>query len=379
VRNRLLLTAALASAALAALLWLAPRQAACALTGCKDTYGEALPPSMDFRCNLQEADICPFVQTKHWTVYFLDGYERNIDVVGDGQKVASPNAFCAPVFRDPTFVNETSRTGRWTQLVHNGAYEPSSTGCSNSAQPRVYTVGHTCLTVGSTNNCTTPGFDGSCPSGTSPDGLGFCCPDGGGEVADCALGVGPFRALCPSPVVVDTAGDGFRLTGASGGVLFDIDGDGSRERLSWTQAGADDAWLALDRDGDDLITSGRELFGNFTEQPAPPAGEGRNGFLALAEFDKPLNGGNDDGLIDAADAVFTHLRLWRDANHDGVSQAPELHALSALGVTRLHLSYKDSKRVDEHGNRFKYRAKVDDAKRSKVNRWAWDVFLVASP
>ena len=70
------------------------------------------------------------------------------------------------------------------------------------------------------------------------------------------------------------------------------------------------------------------------------------------------------------------MRLWRDTNHDGVSQPGELYALPSLDVVRLHLSYKESRRVDEHGNRFKYRAKVDDARGAKANRWAWDVFLV---
>ena len=192
-------------------------------------------------------------------------------------------------------------------------------------------------------------------------------PGGGGDQPD-------FISGC-SPIVIDLTGNGFELTDAAHGVLFDIANTGVPVQIAWT-ANANNAFLVLDRDGNGSITSGAELFGNFTSQPSSSR---PNGFLALAVYDDPANGGNGDGIIDARDQIFSKLRLWVDANHDGICQPGELHTLPEMGVFSIGLNYSLSMRTDEFGNVFRYRGTINQGQSGEPNigKKIYDIFFVS--
>jgi RHS repeat-associated protein len=180
--------------------------------------------------------------------------------------------------------------------------------------------------------------------------------------------------LWEDPLVLTLDGKPIQLTDAAGGVGFDLDGSGARRPVAWTRAGSTAAFLVLDLDGDGAITTGAELFGMPVTAPRhqkPAAGE--NSFTLLAAYDDPANGGNGDGKISAADAVFNRLRLWVDTNHDGVSQPGELVPLAAAGVVSIELGYRVTGRRDGHGNFYRYRGVVHLSSGRRVP--IWDVFL----
>jgi len=212
--------------------------------------------------------------------------------------------------------------------------------------------------------------------------VGTCCYSG------CALDCGDYaipdyqNCMCfyvgdTSPILVDTLGNGFDVTDVAGGTNFDLNTDGTAERISWTTCNSDDAWLTLDRNANGIIDNGAELFGNYSPQPEPPHGTQKNGFLALAEYDKSGNGGNADGMIDSRDAIFSRLRLWQDTNHNGISEKWELHVLPELGIESISLDFRESPRRDRYGNVFRYRAKVYGTNHIHLGRWAYDVFLLS--
>lgn len=157
---------------------------------------------------------------------------------------------------------------------------------------------------------------------------------------------------CPNtPIVVDLSGRGYKLTSATDGVLFDIGGQGKPVKVAWTQAGALNAFLAVDRNQDGEITSGTELFGDAT--PLRAGGRASNGFEALAEFDE-----NGDGVVNVQDSGWNLLLLWIDSDHDGRSTADELLSIHASSVIALATDYHLIGRRDRFGNLYRFASQL---------------------
>ena len=110
---------------------------------------------------------------------------------------------------------------------------------------------------------------------------------------------------------------------------FDLQARGSQTIVGWVASS--DGLLARDLDGDGLITSGAELFGDATQ--LADGSTATDGFVALAELDE-----NGDGRVDEADSGFDALFVWRDFDSDGFSDSGELQSLASAGVDTLQLS-----------------------------------------
>uniref|UniRef100_UPI00262463CF Ig-like domain-containing protein n=1 Tax=uncultured Pseudoteredinibacter sp. TaxID=1641701 RepID=UPI00262463CF len=143
-----------------------------------------------------------------------------------------------------------------------------------------------------------------------------------------------------TPLVLDLDGDGTETISKTEGVKFDINADGKLDVTGWVAS--DDALLVYDRNQDQQINDGSELFGAATQKA--DGSLAKDGFEALRELDS-----NQDGVFDANDDAYSHLQLWQDRNSDGQVQDGELFGLDEAGVISINLDAQTNNETD-NGN-----------------------------
>jgi hypothetical protein len=202
------------------------------------------------------------------------------------------------------------------------------------------------------------------------------CPSGGQAGENDGEGTGCTPWYNCSPLVLDLNGDGIHTTSLADPVWFDLTGDGRQEQIAWTDPTTDEAFLWLDVDPNGRVDDGKELFGIGTILAS--GARARHGFEALAQYDDATNGGNGDGKITTADAVWNRLRLWVDINHDGVCEPTESGPVERYGLTWIDLHYSVNYEPDAQGNihglRGTYEARLHGTA-GTVTRAIHDVFF----
>ncbi|MGE0503572.1 MAG: DUF5801 repeats-in-toxin domain-containing protein [Rhizobiaceae bacterium] len=146
------------------------------------------------------------------------------------------------------------------------------------------------------------------------------------------LGAGNF-AVAADPIILDLDGNGVTFASLEDGVAFDLDADGTKDKVAWNSSR--DGMLAMDLNGDGAIDDGRELFTpNFNGGSFATGGE------ALASLD-----GNGDGVIDQNDEAYGRLSVWQDLNGDGVTDEGELKSLADHGIASISVETSQADEV----------------------------------
>ena len=136
-----------------------------------------------------------------------------------------------------------------------------------------------------------------------------------------------------SPISIDLNGDGLQTMSIDQGIKFDILNSGNAVNTGWISG--EDGFLAVDENGNGQIDSIAELFGGGVGE----------GFGKLDSFDS-----NQDGVVNANDMSFNQLRIWQDANENGLTDNGEVVSLEQAGILGLNTSYESTFTGDEHGN-----------------------------
>lgn len=132
---------------------------------------------------------------------------------------------------------------------------------------------------------------------------------------------GPYQ-----PIVFDLGDDGLDLISVENSkvVLKGDDQNAPLMRVGWVDG--QDGILAIDRNGDGQISRMSEISFRHEKEGAQTDLEG------LAGLDS-----NKDGVINAKDARWGELKMWRDVNENGLGKGKEIVSLDEAGISEIEL------------------------------------------
>jgi VCBS repeat-containing protein len=169
-------------------------------------------------------------------------------------------------------------------------------------------------------------------------------------------------SVLASPLALDLNGDGVQTIGAEQGVQFDLLNTGAKQSVGWVDK--QDGFLVMDLNHDGVVNNGSELLGSSTQ--LADGSLAKDGWQALTQHDV-----NADGFINTKDAAFLDLKVWVDANSNGVTDAGELQTLSDVGIQSINLAHNNVQTA-QNGNilqGFSSFTTTDGASHDIVDAW----------
>jgi hypothetical protein len=169
-------------------------------------------------------------------------------------------------------------------------------------------------------------------------------------------------SVLASPLALDLNGDGVQTIGAEQGVQFDLLNTGAKQSVGWVDK--QDGLLVMDLNHDGVVNNGSELLGSSTQ--LSDGSLAKDGWQALTQYDV-----NADGFINTKDAAFLELKVWVDANSNGVTDVGELQTLSDVGIQSINLAHNNVQTA-QNGNilqGFSSFTTTDGASHEIVDAW----------
>lgn len=163
-----------------------------------------------------------------------------------------------------------------------------------------------------------------------------------------------YNSSFDTPLMIDTGRDGFSFGGEDTAIWFDLSDSGEKSYFQWLQQNTNDAFLGRDLNFNGEIDNGSELFGSGTDL-VTKGRKARNGYEAIQQYDTAALGGDQDGFLSSNDAEWTKLKLWFDANANGLTDEGEIHNLEEFSIYKISVNPRVSKRKkDRYGNLLPY-------------------------